>query len=356
MKLIFAGNTPISKAYRGNKRIYPNAIGSFLSTANKMDASVDTHLLQSGYEGLQAYVKNNASVILVPGLSKQGYVYGMDNNTGMPLAFAFARASEATYFDAKLDMVLSEVHVPRLDYANYTTDAKLLIERESTNIIRDSGFELHLNDQKGVGSGYDNIDLDWLDFFRKGGQINKTTTSNYYYKQVSTQDNLASTFSIFGKTLNSHVPIISSSNNAHGVIVGANEPKKVTLSQPLKNGLYRLSTQLNTIASNIRYGIAKYSNQLEESWLATGYQLEYGDTATSYIPTTTSATTRSADQLSYTLDTPCSVYLKTTKQNVVIDKLAGVWNIADDLHNEGILALAIFDRVLTANEKQFVNP
>ncbi|NDW10436.1 hypothetical protein, partial [Dysgonomonas sp. 520] len=70
--------------------------------------------------------------------------------------------------------------------------------------------------------------------------------------------------------------------------------------------------------------------------------LEMNIRSTSYIPTSGSTATRSADLLAYTLPNDCEVYLKTTRQETTLQKQAGIWNLHGDLNNEGIIALAIF--------------
>ncbi|MDH6380531.1 hypothetical protein M2451_001853, partial [Dysgonomonas sp. PFB1-18] len=139
---------------------------------------------------------------------------------------------------------------------------------------------------------------------------------------------------------------VSNSANAHYSYNSNAHTEKL-----VNNDVYRTSATYANTGAIRWFGLYKYQTNNADDVIVSGFQVELGDTPTSYIPTSTTAATRAADLLSYNLPVACSVYMKTTKQNVVLDKTAGTWNIDQDLNNEGILYLAVFDRILTDNEK-----
>ena len=100
-----------------------------------------------------------------------------------------------------------------------------------------------------------------------------------------------------------------------------------------------ISNATRTALAN--HGIIKYRGNYGGTIITSGYQLESGDTVTSYIPTTTTTATRVADHLTYTLSQNSSIYLKTNKRETALSKNSGLWNIHEDLNNEGIQILAI---------------
>ncbi|NDW10437.1 hypothetical protein, partial [Dysgonomonas sp. 520] len=104
----------------------------------KQGIAIDADVVKAQYNSLSPQIKQNAKVILLPVAAQSGAVYGMDNKTGEVVPFQFARATSATLFDQDKNMQSIGANVPRIDYANYSDDAKLLIEKSSTNLISDS--------------------------------------------------------------------------------------------------------------------------------------------------------------------------------------------------------------------------
>lgn len=290
--------------------------------------TIDEVLLLDLYQNLPTNVQTGAKVILLPIAAKEGVVYAMDNITGDLVPFNFSRASSATLFDKDKNMALVGNNIPRIDYGNYTEGVKLLVEKESTNLIPYSGNGNYVASGviRCIYSGDSSLSSIVPDtrmnqaIYYKGNypRLNQISglspTSQYqwsFYLKGDSSYNLSLTDYPPAETPN---PIISITPDW----------KRYSKTMPLG----RTSSILHM-----------YSNS--KGLFAANIQLETQE-VTSYIPTTTTPATRAADKLTYTLPASSGIYLKTNKQNTLLNKPKGLWNIHDDLNNEGIEALAIF--------------
>ena len=304
--------------------------------------TIDEVLLLDLYQNLPINVQTGAKVILLPIAAKEGVVYGMDNITGDLVPFSFSRASSATLFDKDKNMELVGNNMPRIDYGNYTDDVKLLVEKESTNLFRDSNLALNNNKT----SGFDTlIDFDWHGCLlsTKASELRIDTSTSFYYKNYTIQPNTPYSVSLFASLLIQEKPIVgaddTTTTDAYLNLSGGG----ANISQLFSGkNIYRFGRHRTSGAAMSWSGIAKPSMTLNRKIYVSGYQLEEQEIATSYIPTTTTTATRAADKLTYTLPASSGIYLKTNKQNTLLNKPKGLWNIHDDLNNEGIEALAIF--------------
>lgn len=293
-----------------------------------INITIDEVLLLNLYQNLPIDVQIRAKVILLPIAAKEGVVYAMDNITGDLVPFNFSRASSATLFDKDKNMALVGNNIPRIDYGNYTEGVKLLVEKESTNLIPYSGNGNYVASGviRCIYSGDSSLSsivpdtrmnqaIYYKDNYPRLNQISGLSpTSQYqwsFYLKGDSSYNLSLTDYPPAETPN---PIISITPDW----------KRYSKTMPLG----RTSSILHM-----------YSNS--KGLFAANIQLETQE-VTSYIPTTTTPATRAADKLTYTLPASSGIYLKTNKQNTLLNKPKGLWNIHDDLNNEGIEALAIF--------------
>lgn len=306
--------------------------------------TIDEVLLLNLYQNLPIDVQTRAKVILLPIAAKEGVVYAMDNITGDLVPFNFSRASSATLFDKDKNMELVGNNIPRIDYGNYTDDVKLLVEKESTNLLVDSALATSL--QAVYYTGLPLIDLDWFNYIKTGRTVpHIDNVDTYIYKRGPVTTGLSYAMSAFVRMEDNSVPNFRiNETTVNGALLIDTYPfASIASNLLIKDNIYRVygsKAATRTITGN--NGIVKYRYNYGANIITSGYQLESGDTVTSYIPTTTTTATRAADKLTYTLPASSGIYLKTTKQNTLLNKPKGVWNIHDDLNNEGIEALAIF--------------
>lgn len=306
--------------------------------------TIDEVLLLNLYQNLPINVQTGAKVVLLPIAAKEGVVYGMDNITGDLVPFNFSRASSATLFDKDKNMELVGNNIPRIDYGNYTDDVKLLVEKESTNLLVDSALATSL--QAVYYSGLPMLDLDWFNYIKTGRTVpHIDNVDTYIYKRGPVTSGLSYAMSAFVRMVDNSVPNFRlNESNVNGALLIDTQPfSPKAINKLIKDNIYRVygtRSATRTITGN--NGIVKYRSNYGADIITSGYQLESGDTVTSYIPTTTTTATRAADKLTYTLPVSSGIYLKTNKQNTLLNKPKGVWNIHEDLNNEGIEALAIF--------------
>ncbi|WP_163273800.1 hypothetical protein [Dysgonomonas sp. 511] len=237
--------------------------------------------------------------------------------------------------------------------------AKILIEKEATNLadystISDKPTGIYGTYIKEIGT------LNWFNFILNGVRYPIITDPKTYYMYRGFSDwNVGDVYrySVYTKLENNEKPKILNIQNinydAGWNFGGGSARNNSPVTDNLKDNIYRIGNNINVVTTPINTGLMKYgSNRQLSDMLISGVQIEKGGISTSYIPTTDSQVTRAADLLSYTLTNPCSIYLKTTKQNVVLEKPAGTWNIHEDLDNEGILQLAVFDRIIIRAKRE----
>lgn len=121
---IMAGTSRISGLYKS------------LSALKADGATVNETTYASEYNALHPTIKNQASLVLIPGAYKSGVIYGMNPNTGAIIPLSFARASTATRFNSLGVMVTEASGMPRVDYDPVTLAVKgYLFEKVSTNLL-----------------------------------------------------------------------------------------------------------------------------------------------------------------------------------------------------------------------------
>ena len=340
---VYKGTTPINKIYAGDKLVfsrYANAIDNYASIVDSLGGNGQDAI--DLYNTIPNEIRSNAKIILMPFTVASGVVYAMNNVTGELIPFNFSRASSATLFNKDKDMQLVGNNIPRIDYGNYGDGVKLLVEKESTNLLVDSA--LATNTQSVYHASASLIDINWFDYIKTGRSIPHLTETTYAAKRAAITELQNYAISSFVNMDDNSLPNfhVSETTKNGALLIDSRVVTTGPQNLHIKNNIYRVyASALATRSATGTHGIWKYSSNYGGAINASGYQLEQSDTATSYIPTTTAAATRFADHLSYTLSQNSSVYLKTNKRETTLNKNAGLWNIHEDLNNEGIQILAI---------------
>jgi len=172
--------------------------------------TIDEVLLLNLYQNLPTNVQTGAKVILLPIAAKEGVVYAMDNITGDLVPFNFSRSSSATLFDKDKNMEFVGNNIPRIDYGNYTDDVKLLVEKESTNLLVDS--TLATNTQSLYHASVSLININWFDYIKTGRSIpHVDNVDTFAYKKCNIQNLVNYSLSSFVNMADNSVPNFNSS-------------------------------------------------------------------------------------------------------------------------------------------------
>lgn len=230
-----------------------------------------------------------------------------------------SRASTATYVNSGGTLVTAGVDVARDSAYQYDADGKLkslglLLESASTNLFTESArLDSSAWGRNSVSVAQsDTIAPDLVGYY---SSITSTSTSgatgSLYKVMPAVSTATTTTMSVYvkaGTTDRCQLRFYDTSNAAlatfnltTGVVESSSGPTLVGTSiTPAGGGAYRISMSIN-YGSRPQGGLAAYlyvnfnNPSVGDSILAWGMQLEVSPTATSYIPTTTAAATRSAD-------------------------------------------------------------
>ena len=253
-----------------------------------------------------------ASLVLVPSGYKAQKVYAQKPLTADG-QLTFSRASTATRVNASGLIETVASNVPRLDYTN-STCPKLLLEPQRTNSAAYSNaFDdaYWTKPQASVVSGQSDPSGGSTAF-----KLVEDTSTNFHWLLKSGIVTTAGVYglSIFAKPAGRNYIVIGNAssseyayfNLSNGTIV-SNHPNAVGKIEAAGNGFYRCSvTLLTSTSSAIGFFISTDGSTINHTGDGTsglflfGAQVEVGAYATSYIPTTTAAVTRLADECSKT--------------------------------------------------------
>ena len=308
----------------------PKVVSDFINNLNLIGVDIDEFAYINAYNSLSDDEKS-AKIIFLPYAVSEGKVYAMDNTDGSVVEMSFRRSSSATLFNDDKEIISIGSNIPRIDHFNYSEDRKLLIEKQTTNYLTNSDFSTFSTERNNwVITSYVTtaLDVDHTVYTI----INSTGASRIQrtYNHVPGKYNI----SIYA---NAKTHIISFASFVNASIVTLASPR--VNEYAIHHCNYSVPSQADVIIRP--YLRNSESWDLNEQLFVKYIQIENSTGYTSFIPTSNSAVTRSADLLSIDLTQDSSVYLKTTKQEVILDKPAGVYNIHEDLSNEGILKLII---------------
>ena len=226
---------------------------------------------------------------------KEDYVlaYNDENDNFKPLPFDFTRASTATYVDSDGLIKTAAAGHARIDYTD-NTDGHLLLEPSRTNL---NTLSDPTDAQKGSTS-YASVtfqdDFNWaLGSLLENAIVfgdNSTTRYSYYSNTVSS--GTVYSLSFFIKMDDNSIPIPATDFLL--VLAGTGIASGYNIDD-YGNNVYRVSVTGTAGASNTSNGILKLASHSAKTFKITGFQIEAGSYATSYIPTEGASVTRTAD-------------------------------------------------------------
>lgn len=302
---------------------------------------------------MSPHVKRTAKIILLPIEGDEGHIYGINNKTGSLVPLLFSRATMGTCWNEDILLVSKESNIPRIDSLNYRTERKILVEKASTNILSTATLEFanrtEYND--GYYQGYSLIANTALN---RHGVIYPTTTTGttptsasvlikyngVKYVQLRLRSGGTDQWCIID-TQTGEV-----SQNIGGLTVSvtevSNEWFKVDLADSGSPSATAYLIIRLLITPTISENIPQFSGDGVSGMYYAYPQVEKTNNPTSYIPIGGSAVTRSADLLSISLSKESNVEIQTTYRLIEETKPAGVWNVDQDLNNEGVKYIAIY--------------
>jgi hypothetical protein len=208
----------------------------------------------------------------------------------------FARATTATYVDRDGALKTAAANIPRFDYNAGT--GSLLIEAAGTNLLTASECAAGLADLSNYTSGVaagaftgltGTTGIVWTAL--------PVTASVGVLKAFADTAGVTYTLSVFVRMADGGAPVCGAIQiPGEDLCLTPNNgtPTAAHTVRAIGGGLYRVSVSFVS-TGNGQHGVAKYPGQSARNFSVSGFQLEAGATATSYIATTTVAVTRAAD-------------------------------------------------------------
>ena len=295
----------------------------YLSDLASVGATFNSSRIASELGALPAVVKQNASLALIADTYKTGAVYAINGDTKSLEELNFERGSSATYEDANGNIVLASANVPRINYRNGVLQG-WLVEPASTNLFLDSGVakgldSLQVKSSVGLSAGSSGFNLGSL-LTNSVTIARDSSVTTYAYKKpnVALVAGKLYTFSFFCRLSDGSAPTIDDMR-----VLSPGEAHDTFNFVHYGNGVYRYIITFSSYESpsydwaTPSLGVYKLSLFSDKSITVSGFQLEEGSYATSYIPTTTAIATRLADKISTKRPTVVfnknSMYVKTSE-------------------------------------------
>ena len=216
-------------------------------------------------------------------------------------AFSFARSSTAMVMNGVGTLVQVAAGLPRFEYSPAGVYLGLLIEGASTNLVTYSDGDVTTYPTRG---GVTNATTALAPYFTNSIQFPASSgTGNYAYKQIDVTNGATYTLSVFIRMNDDSAPRVGGnvSTADMGMVLFGDVYTGATVGN-MGGGVYRATlTVTSNKAGTANFGIVQYASNSGKAFRITGYQLESAASATSYVPTTSAAVTRSADVVSATL-------------------------------------------------------
>jgi len=234
-----------------------------------------------------------ASLVITPNGFKAGKLYAVK---GADLDVT--RATSATRVNANGVIETVGVNVPRIDYSNGMCPS-ILVEPQRTNLFTHSDGLITTYPPRGGNIVQAATPING---FVNSVEFQNNLTTSFLYKSFATTSGTTYSISAFVQMNDNSAPNPSSNNTSgdFSLIISGEFATNLNVDRIGTSNVYRVSGRSTAINVNPNYGVVKFTGQSAKAFKVTGYQLEAGSNATSYIPTTSAIVTRNADVITLT--------------------------------------------------------
>ena len=217
--------------------------------------------------------------------------YNDEGGNFKPLPFNFTRSTGATRVNKEGLIEVVTNNKPRIDFLNDSKGA-LLLEPNRSNSFSYSEPIANV----GAASGISYESFIWTLGFTNCVKLGDNSAVRFRYGGsvlASTQY----TISAFVIMDDLSEPLVGNSSSVgdFSFVVGGIVGGVVNSNVHYGNNIYRVSTTITSGSNLSNNGVIKYTTQSSKGFRITGFQLEQGSYATSYIPTQGSVVTRVAE-------------------------------------------------------------
>lgn len=205
------------------------------------------------------------------------------NSTGF-IPYNYAGFGDASLV---LDFTSNDVLDPRITFTRSTTATYF----NSAGVLTTTGFNLlTFSDgtvaNLGVSGGVTNATSPISTSFTNSIQFSDNSVVRFAYKAFTTTALTVYTLSVYIRMDDNSIPSITA-NSALGdcCLVTENGVAASPVITNVGGNVYRATATFTATATGTNFGVVKYTTQSARGFRITGYQLEVGASATTYIPT-----------------------------------------------------------------------